>query len=311
MAVLLVIRSWLESNLVLTLVLSFIFVMFVPEVKGFLPTEAVTYLLASVVLLACSRIHRDELKQIRFLRAVHFYWTRFLVLPIVVYGFFYFIYPPFKEAALLLALIPSGTSCPAFVSMLRGNVSMGLGGVVLSSLLAPLLIPTFFELSGYQGVEIDTLGMFYKLCIMILLPIIVYFLFVRRIELVKLALRANASAYSVVMINIVFACVIAQQKEVFFEQPMFVLIAFVCSWFVFFIMYGFGWAFGARSTSANRISFALISGANNMALAIALGTLLFPDIVSQYMVVAEVNWILFLPLFKSFLHHSGYVEKES
>ena len=294
------IRAWIETHFVHLLVVSFLAALFLPGLEH-VPSEWATYAMATIIFFACSKIHLDDVKSIPLSQVGVFYLGRFIVLPALVYFAFAYAYSDLKEAVLLMMLVPAGVMVPAVCMMMKGNVSMGLGGVVLSSLLAPLLVPTFFEVFGYEGVEIDTLDMFIKLCIMILFPIVIYFTFVRRLEPVKLKMRENASAYSVIMINIVFACVIAQQRDVFFDEPLFVLTAFLCSGVVFFLMYGFGWVFGFRTSRANRISFALISGANNMALAIALGTLLFPDVVSQYMVVAEVNWILFLPLFKSFL----------
>ena len=295
------VRNWLEHNLVTTLVISFVFVMFVPEVKGFLPTEAVTILLASVVLFACSRIHRDELKQIRFLRAVHFYWTRFLVLPAIVYGLFYFVYPPFKEAALLLALIPSGTSCPGFTFMLKGNVSLGLGGVVIASMLTPFVLPSYFSLVGVHGVEVDTMGMLISLCIMVLLPIAIYFLFLVRFEPVKHVMRENATAYTVIILNVILILIISEQRDMILADPLRMAICVGACLCVFAVIFFYGWFYGYHSRPRNRISYSILSGVNNTALGMAVAVLFFPDVVVQFMVASEVAWLISLPCFMWFL----------
>ena len=301
MGVFLAIRSWLEQNLVFTLILSFIFVMFVPQVKGFLPVDAVTFLLASVVLFSCSRIHRDELKEIRFLRAVHFYWSRFLILPAVVYGVFYLVYPPFKEAALLLALIPSGTSSPGFVSMLRGNVSLALGGVVVASLLAPFVLPSYFSLVGIRGIEVDVVGMLISLCIMVLAPIAIYFLLLVRIEPVKQMMRENASVYTVVVLNIILVLIISEQRDMILASPEQMLFSLLGCLFIYAVIFFYGWFYGYHSRPKNRISYSILSGVNNTALGMAIAILFFPDIVVQFMVASEVAWLISLPCFQWFL----------
>lgn len=308
MGVFFAIRSWLENNLVLTLVLSFAFVMFVPQVKGFLPTEAVTYLLATVVLFACSRIHRDELKQIRFVRAVHFYWTRFLVLPIIVYGIFYLVYPPFKEAALLLALIPSGTSSPGFVFMLKGNVSLALGGVVVASMLTPFVLPGYFSLIGIHGIEVDTMGMLVSLCFMVLMPIVIYFGILVRMEPVKLVMRENATAYTVIVLNIILILIISEQRDMILADPLRMAVCVLACLFVFATIFLYGWFYGYHSRPRNRISYSILSGVNNTALGMAVAVLFFPDVVVQFMVASEVAWLISLPCFQWFL--KTYARKE-
>lgn len=294
------IRQWIEGHFVWFLIAGLLSALFVPGLEA-APSSWATYAMATIILFSCSKIHLDEIKQIPLIPASVFYVARFLILPLFGYFALSFLYPDLKEAVLLLLLVPCGVMVPAVCIMMGGNVSMGLGGVVLSSLLAPIVLPVYFEVLGYEGVDLNSFDMFVKLSIMILLPIAVYFGLLRRVETVKQFLRVNAPAYSVVMITVVFSCVIAKQRDVFFEQPGFVLLALCIAGTAFLVIYGFGWMFAFRENKGNRIAFALISGANNMALAIAVGILFFPDIVSQFLVVAEVIWIASLPVFRSFL----------
>jgi len=70
-----------------------------------------------------------------------------ILVPIATYFIFKRIDETLAIGFLLLAAMPPGTASPALTDLLKGNVELSVGTLIVCSLLAPLTIP-FFTISS-------------------------------------------------------------------------------------------------------------------------------------------------------------------
>lgn len=297
------VRPFIEHHFAMFLLGAFAIGLFVPDLtwipKAFLPA-----ILAAIIFFSCSKIKLDDFKKFRARDVAGFVVLRFLLLPVVVFYAASIFAPEYRFALLMLGLLPCGVTLAALMSILGGSAGLGLTATTLTSLIAPLSIPIAFSVLSGLSVDVDVWGMFQTLAFMIFTPVILYFGFVRRIEKVKLAMRRNSSAFSCLLICTNIIIVISYQQDKFFENFGFLFFTFLVGCAAYAAYYVLGWFFMARGNITQKISFALMSGNNNINLGISLAVLFMPPFESLVLIIWEINWILGLVLFQ------GYIRKQ-
>ncbi|NDE91025.1 MAG: hypothetical protein EB059_07825 [Alphaproteobacteria bacterium] len=267
-----------------------------------LPQDTVSVLLAFTIFLGCTRLSLDHMRAVKPATALWFIILRYLVIPVAVFylsGFF--VSDMMSVAALLIILAPSGVVSAALTGMLRGNVAFSLLVTLASHLLfiisAPLLLST---LAG-KAVTIDAMSLLLRLCWMIIVPLLACFALNRMAPMTVQKIKPVAAAWSVILITISIVVIVAQIKHHIFENPSLLVEGFVWITFIFALNYlVFGWMLGHRQPRDIQNAMAVCSGANNTALTIVLAVLYFPPQVTVLMVIAEIIWIIALPLYRMF-----------
>lgn len=290
-------RPFIEHHFGLFLVAAFIIGLFLPGLSD-MPKMTIPTLLALIIFLSCSRIHMDDFKSFRARDVLGIMVVRFMIIPFGMYWIGVTFLPEYKYALLLLGLVPCGATLSAVMGIVGGSAALGLSATTLTSLLAPFIIPVAFMLVSDVSVELDALGMFGTLSYMIFLPVVVYFALVRRFERVKITMRANASAWSCVLICGVILTAVGYQQETFFSEPALVLKTFLIGVVAYIFFYIFGWFFFWKGSLRQKMSYSLLSGNNNINLGISVAVLFMPAFESIVMVVWEFNWILGLTVFQ-------------
>jgi predicted Na+-dependent transporter len=302
------IRSAVESHFGLTLIVAFACGLFVPGADQ-LPSILVPYFLAGVIFMSCAKLTLEDLKAIELKSVFGLYVLRFCVFPFVVFGAMGVIYPEFRYAFFLMALLPCGVTLPAVTAILGGNAALGLGATTITSLLAPLSIPLAFSLISDIEMELDTVAMAKTLALIIFLPISFYFLAFRRWAAGKRFVQDNSSFFAVVQIGIVATIIIGSERDFILENWVFVVFAFMSGLVLYASFYALGWFMSPRENMVNRISYTLITGNNNIALGISLAFLYFPAREISVLVACEVSWIMALSLFQFFIKWKGRNER--
>lgn len=293
-------KYWVETHFNLVLIFSLILGMFSPWAEG-VSDIFIFFILGSMIFFSCARITINDVRHIHPSKAILFYSFRFIVLPFILFGLAMIFIPQYKEAVLLLALMPAGASAGALANICGGNVTIALGYTVISSLLAPFIVTAAFALVGYDGVELDIWSLFYTLCGVVFIPVVVYFTLVRRVVVVKEWVQEETRFYSTILVSVLLVIVIGKQREVILSDPIFLIEVMPLLFIMFFLFYIVGWispAYGQRTT---RISHAISSGAMNNALAIGIALVYFAPEIALFMVLTEIPWVLCLPLFQIFL----------
>ncbi len=298
------IRTFIEAHFGALLLLAFVLGLTVPALEN-TPKNVILVLQATIILFACSKIRLADFSDFRARDVAGFYILRFILLPVLMFYAAVLFAPEYKYALLLLGTMPCGATLPAMMNILGGNPALGLTATTLSGLLSPFVVSAIFAAVSTMGLQLDILGMFQTLFIVIFCPVLVYFGLLRRIEPLKLTMRTNASMMAIILIFGVIMIVVAYQRERFFQEPEFFIEAFIIGAIAYFIYYALGWILFRRRNLSTRISYSLMGGNNNIALGISLAALYFPEKEMFILVVWEILWIMGVTLFQL------YVKKQS
>jgi BASS family bile acid:Na+ symporter len=94
------------------------------------------------------------------------------ILPVIIYYIFYFIAPAYALSALLLTGVSAGMVSPMISNMVKGNSSLVLVVVVITSALAPFTLPVLIKIVTVKEVAISFFAMIRLLALVIFVPII-------------------------------------------------------------------------------------------------------------------------------------------
>ena len=289
------IKTVISSHLSAVLLFSYLMGLFVPGLET-LPDVLVPWLLAGLVLMSCTRISAQEIKTVKLMKILRFYITRFIVLPVVLFIVTPQITPGFKEGVYLLALMPTGTMVAPLAAILNGNVAMALSVTILSSVLAPFIVSAMFGFTGVVTMEIDISSMFLTLFWVIFGPIAIYYGWIRPRKRVKSFVHRNASFGSMLLLSCILIIIISKSRTFIWSEPVFVLKAFLMMTVLIGIFFCYGWFSTKEKT--DKISLALSSSFMNSALAVSLTFLYFPPLISIFIVISELRYLVILPLLK-------------
>ena len=282
------------------------FVMLVAMVAGMtlpglpsLPQSVVAVILAVMIFFACSKVSYEDIRRLNLRNMGVFYVSRFVILPLVLYFIFYFLWPEWAVAALLLSLMPSATAAPAVSMIVKGNTAYTLGSTVVGNFLAPFIIPLVFLLVGYADVSIDVSRMFFMLLWVIFLPVMAYALVVRCLPSVAHVTKKASFGVSTFLVGVIIAVVIAQQRHLLQADWLFFAKCFVIGFFLYSFYFVAGWLFAAKESRKMKRTLAGSSGANNNSLGVAVAVLHFTPQVVFFMVACEFVWAAIVPAFQS------------
>ncbi|MCB1680684.1 MAG: hypothetical protein H6858_00160 [Rhodospirillales bacterium] len=294
------IRPVIEGHFGLFLLAAFMIGLTVPGLKE-TPKIVILILQALIILFACSKIKLDDFRGFKPKEIAGFYILRFIILPVIMFYIASWLVPDYRYALLLLGLMPCGATLPAMMSIMGGNPALGLTATTVSGLLSPFIVFAMFAAFSTLDLQLDLWGMFQTLFFVIFCPVIVYFAFLRRFEPLKLTMRTNASMMAILLIFGVIMIVVAYQKDRFFTEPAFFFAALAIGALTYFIYYALGWFLFSARDLKTRISYALMGGNNNIALAISLAALYFPEKEMFILVVWEILWIMGVTLFQLYV----------
>lgn len=294
------IKSIIENNLNLILLISVIVGLFVPGIE-LIPNDVVTFLLAFMVLFLSSKVDISEVKDIKLSSVIVFYIIRFILLPIILFFIAESLIPKYSVGILLLALLPVGITTPLLVGNLKGNVTFALGLTIITSLLAPLVLPFIFMNIGIQH-DLEIKGLFITLFLIIIAPLVLYYSFIAIKKELKPFFYNNSSFVSTLLLGIIISIVVSKQKDVFLNDISALLVVSLALLIMFLLFYLFGWFYPLkREQPSFLICNALSSGAINTALGINLALLYFSDDTIFFLVVSEFFWVVSIPLFNAMI----------
>lgn len=255
------------------------------------PPTLVLALVGTVIFLACFKVDPVELRGLRPVALGAFWAWRFLVVPVLLYLAAVAWFPEHALAILVLGLMPPAVATPGLVAILNGNVALALALLVGGTIVTPVVVPPIVAHFAGQGVvELDPMILARTLFFAIVLPIIVH-VPLRKFESFTAGVRRNLGLFSVGLISISMALVVAQRRAVLLADPSELAGSLLLGFGVYFLFYGIGLAV-PRVKRAERISFALCSGANNIVLGISLAVLHLSPADGAWAVTCLVPWSL-------------------
>lgn len=226
-------------------------------------------------------------------KIILFYILRFLMLPIVLFVAIYPFSPFYAANVFLLAALPGGVTAPAFTNVFKGNITLALALLILSSVLAPFILPFISDWVMGEALQVNKFQLFLTLLITVILPYVCH-LPLRKKQGINRWVQNHDSFISIIGISLIFALAIAEYRPVLLEQPNLILPSFIVSAIAFALLYLFGWFLFFRSSKGDRMALLFNSGANNVALGVVISFLYFPVETGVFFVVCEIVWVLML-----------------
>ncbi len=224
---------------------------------------------------------------------IGFYVLRFLVLPAALFWLIQPFSPFYATGVFLLCVLPAGVTSPAFTNVFKGDVTLALALLILSSMLTPLVLPYLGGWLMAETLQVDLFRLFTTLFITVIFPYLAH-LPVRRYRKVSHWMQHHDSFISIVGIAVIFTLAIAEYRSVLLTQTGQILPYFLVSFAVFLFLYLFGWWVLPSTSRSNKVALLFSSGANNVALGIVVSFLYFPIQTGVFFVVCEVVWVLVL-----------------
>jgi BASS family bile acid:Na+ symporter len=282
-------RIWIENNFNAVIAIAFVVGMFAPGLD-LVPVSAVIAMTGILIFFACSKIRPEDFLAFDAFHVGVFSIVRFLLFPIALYYVSLPVVPDLAPGVLLLSLMPAGVAVSALCAISGGNVALGLSLTLITSVLAPVLVPAAFTFVG-EGVNINVWDLFMTLLLIVMIPVLVYFLGAIRVRPVRQWVEQNTRFFSVLLLALIMGLVVAQKRDVLLDDPMFVLSSIGILGVLFTLYYLFGFLVSFKADRPRQIAVTYASGAINNALAITLAYVYFPAKVALFMVLSEIVWI--------------------
>ncbi len=296
-------RHFIETHFGFVLLVSCVVGLLMPALSS-VPDASASVALAMLTYASCFKLRDGGFAEIRWGNIAFFYIMRYIALPILLLVIANYFVPTYAAGVFLLALVPTAVSSPAFANMFGGHVPPAFAIVIVSTLLAPFLIPIQCQLLGDASITPSPLPLFRTLAFCVFTPMVLYFL-TNRHKRWGDAMYDNVKIISIVLVAFVIALVIAKQRDFILSdvsalaEPL--LLTFAC--YAIFLL--FGWIFSAGQAKEIRVSFATCSGFNNVALGVSIALLHFPQSVILFVAVSEAAWATLPIMFKWFLSLSS------
>ena len=219
------------------------------------------------------------------------------ILPVMIYYLFYFVAPDYALAALLLTGVSTGVVSPMISNMVRGNSSLVLVVVVITSALAPFTLPALIKIVVAREVTISFLAMLKMLAMVIFIPIIIVEIIRYMIPRLVAPILKIQFPVSLLMFALINLGVFYRYAPFFREEPSVIMMATVVVFVLAAIYCVVGIFFFRKGPLHNHLAGAVMLGNINNVLVIVFSSQFFgpvePLVAAMYMIPF---FVLVIPL---------------
>lgn len=225
------------------------------------------------------------------------------VLPVVIYFLFCFIAPSYALSALLLTGVSTGVVSPMISNMVKGNSSLVLVVVVITSVLAPFTLPALIKIVIAREVAISFLAMLKMLATLIFIPIVIVE-FIRYLipRLIAPILKIQFPV-SLLMFALINLGVFYRYASFFKKEPSVIIMATIVVFVLATIYCVVGIFFFRKGPLHNHLAGAVMLGNINNVLVIVFASEFFgpvePLVAAMYMIPF---FVIVIPL-RYYRHH--------
>lgn len=219
------------------------------------------------------------------------------LLPILAYFLFSLIAPRYALSALLLCGISTGVVSPFFADRLSADTNFVLVIVVLSSILAPLTLPTLVSITAGKTLRISFVGMVELLCMVVFLPLFAVQLLRRFGPRIVEGLQRVRHSLSLVLFAVTNLGVFSAYAPFFRQNPAIIAesLLMACGLALFFIAAGI--AASWRRPVSEIIGAIIVFGIMNNVLVIVFSSEFFTALEPAVAAVYTIPFYgLILPL---------------
>lgn len=222
---------------------------------------------------------------------------KLVILPVVIYFVFYFIAPQYALSALLLTGVSAGVVSPMISNMVKGNSSLVLVVVVITSALVPFTLPALIKFVVAKEVVISFLPMLKMLATVIFIPIIIVEIIRYLIPRLVAPILKVQFPVSVLMFALINLGVFYRYAPFFRKEPSVIVMATVVVFILAAIYCVVGIFFFRKGPVENQLAGAVMLGNINNVLVIVFSSEFFgpvePLVAAMYMIPF---FVLVIPL---------------
>jgi bile acid:Na+ symporter, BASS family len=219
------------------------------------------------------------------------------ILPVIMYFVFYFIAPQYALAALLLTGVSAGVVSPLISNMVRGNSSLVLVVVMITSALVPFTLPALIKVVVAKEVVISFFAMLKMLSIVIFIPIILVEIIRYLTPRLVAPIMKIQFPVSLLMFALINLGVFYRYAPFFKKEPSVIIMATVVTFLLAAIYCVAGIFFFRKGPVENQLAGAVMLANMNSVLVIVFSTEFFgpvePLVAAMYTIPF---YIIIIPL---------------
>jgi bile acid:Na+ symporter, BASS family len=225
------------------------------------------------------------------------------ILPVIVYFGFYFIAPTYALSALLLTGVSTGVVAPMISNMVKGNSSLVLVVVMITSALAPFTLPMLIKIVAAKEVAISFLAMLRMLAIVIFIPILIVEI-IRYLtpKLVAPILKIQFPV-SLLMFALINLGVFYRYAPFFKKEPGVIILATLVVFVLAAIYCIVGIFFFRNSTLSNQLAGAVMLGNLNNVLVIVFASHFFGPVEPLVAAMYTIPFFVIVIPLRYYRHH--------
>ena len=210
------------------------------------------------------------------------------ILPIIIYFVFYYVAPAYALSALLLTGVSTGVVAPLISNMVKGNSSLVLVVVVITSALAPFTLPALIKIVAAKEVAISFFSMLQMLALVIFVPIIAVEVLRRLMPKLIAPIMKTQFPLSLLFFALINLGVFYRYAPFFKKEPSVIIHATIVAFGLAAIYCIVGIFFFRKSTLQNQLAGAVMLGNLNNVLVIVFSSEFFgpvePMVAAMYMI---------------------------
>jgi BASS family bile acid:Na+ symporter len=233
---------------------------------------------------------------------ISFTMMKLAILPVIIYFIFYYVAPAYALSALLLTGVSTGVVAPMISNMVKGNSSLVLVVVVITSALAPFTLPALIKIMAAKEVAISFLTMLRMLVLVIFVPIIVVEVLRRLTPKLIAPIMKIQFPLSLLFFALINLGVFYRYAPFFKKEPSVIIHATVVVFVLAVIYFIVGIFCFRKSTLANQLAGAVMLGNMNNVLVIVFSSEFFgpvePMVAAMYIIPF---FVIVIPL--RYYHH--------
>lgn len=233
-----------------------------------------------------------------------FFIGRFIALPAIVYYVLTLISDYYAIVMFLLLLLPAAVSSPAFANMFNGNIGLALKTMVVTSFVSIFTMPLLCKFVLGGSISLNTTSMFLTMVYTIVLPFVLHLPF-KKNDAIKRKMSDNSPLLTIIGLATIYMLATSKNRAVILSDPYKVIWYLTLSVAVFLILYVVGFYLFPQKLSADKISYSICSGANNVGLGVTITALFFPQEINTFFITAQLAWIAALIPIRYFFYKKG------
>jgi bile acid:Na+ symporter, BASS family len=222
------------------------------------------------------------------LQILAFTVMKLAILPVLIYFIFYFVAPAYALSALFLTGVSTGVVAPMISNMVKGNSSLVLVVVVITSALVPFTLPALIKIVAAKELTISFAAMLRMLALVIFIPIIAVEIIRYLIPRLVTPIMKIQFPVSVLMFVLINFGVFYRYASFFKKEPSVIILATIVVFVLAAIYCVVGILFFRKSALANQLAGAVMLGNINNVLVIVFASQFFgpvePMVAAMYMI---------------------------